>query len=140
MVCQFHLLLGILLTLDIISQKEVVMSRDENPLSFEEYQVGSRKTAVYPDMGNNLSYPTVGLIGELGEFCVKLKEVLLDKERVIDDGVRAGLLKELGDVLWYLAAVASELDLDLGKIAQENLDKVFSRQERDCLRGSGDNR
>jgi NTP pyrophosphatase (non-canonical NTP hydrolase) len=48
--------------------------------------------------------------------------------------------KELGDVLWYVAQLASELELELDDVASENLQKLFSRQRRGVLSGSGDNR
>jgi len=116
------------------------MSKSEKPLSFEEYQVKSRETAIYPDKGRNFVYPTLGLSGEAGEVAEKMKKVLRDKGGVIDDETRRELSKELGDVLWYVANLATELGLDLEEVAQENLDKLSSRQQRNRLRGSGDNR
>ena len=53
---------------------------------------------------------------------------------------RAAMAKELGDVLWYVAQLASELGLELDQIAQVNLDKLLSRQHRGVLSGSGDER
>ena len=50
------------------------------------------------------------------------------------------ILKELGDVLWYVAQVASELGLSLDKIANQNIEKLYSRLERGKLSGSGDSR
>jgi len=48
--------------------------------------------------------------------------------------------KELGDVLWYVAQLASELGLDLDRVAEANLEKLLSRQRRGVLSGSGDDR
>lgn len=115
------------------------MSQSEKPLSFQEYQDRSKETAIYPDKGNNFVYPTLGLSGEAGEVAEKMKKVLRDKGGVVDDETRQELSKELGDVLWYVANLATELGLDLGEIAQKNLDKLSSRQQRNRLRGSGDN-
>ncbi len=56
------------------------------------------------------------------------------------DERRAAMAKELGDVLWYVAQLASELDLDLDEIAEANLEKLLSRQRRGVLSGSGDDR
>ncbi len=53
---------------------------------------------------------------------------------------REAMSKELGDVLWYVAQLATELDLDLEEIAQQNLEKLLSRQRRGVLSGSGDDR
>jgi NTP pyrophosphatase (non-canonical NTP hydrolase) len=53
---------------------------------------------------------------------------------------REALARELGDVLWYLSQLATEADLDLEEIAEDNLEKLLSRQERGVLRGSGDDR
>ncbi|HWX87432.1 MAG TPA: MazG nucleotide pyrophosphohydrolase domain-containing protein, partial [Solirubrobacteraceae bacterium] len=58
----------------------------------------------------------------------------------ISDERRAAMAKELGDVLWYVAQLASELDLSLEEIAKQNLEKLFSRQARGVLSGSGDDR
>ena len=50
------------------------------------------------------------------------------------------IAKELGDVLWYLATLATELDSHLGCIADSNLKKLEDRAKRGVLKGSGDNR
>jgi NTP pyrophosphatase (non-canonical NTP hydrolase) len=109
-------------------------------MEFGEYQKQSRKTAIYPQAGNNWVYPVLGLNGEAGEVADKLKKVIRDDKSIISDGKREEIKKELGDVLWYVAQLATELDLSLDEIAQANLEKLFSRMERDKLSGSGDNR
>lgn len=108
--------------------------------SFDFYQSMARHTAVYPDIDNNLIYPVLGLASEAGEVCGKVKKVLRDKGGVIDDSTREALSKELGDVLWYLSNSASELNISLGDIALENLEKLYDRKERGVLKGDGDNR
>lgn len=105
-----------------------------------EYQHLSRRTATYPDAGDNIVYPTLGLAGEAGEVAEKVKKLLRDDGGVMSDERRAALAGELGDVLWYVAQVATEAELDLQEIAQGNLDKLLSRQERGVLSGSGDER
>jgi NTP pyrophosphatase (non-canonical NTP hydrolase) len=82
----------------------------------------------------------LGLVGEAGEVADKLKKVIRDHGGVLTDPVRDAVAKELGDVLWYLSVLAYELDYDLNTIAQGNLDKLASRQERGVISGSGDNR
>jgi NTP pyrophosphatase (non-canonical NTP hydrolase) len=105
-----------------------------------DYQSRSRVTAVYPGAGSNLLYPTLGLCGESGEVAEKIKKMVRDDAGVLTDDRRAALSKELGDVLWYLAQIATEADLDLDLIAEANLQKLLSRQQRNVLSGSGDER
>jgi NTP pyrophosphatase (non-canonical NTP hydrolase) len=109
-------------------------------MTFLEYQQESRRTALYPDKGNNFIYPTLGLAGEAGEVSEKIKKVIRDKGGVIDDSDRDALAKELGDVLWYISQIATEVGLDLDKIANMNIEKLASRLERGVLHGNGDNR
>jgi NTP pyrophosphatase (non-canonical NTP hydrolase) len=109
-------------------------------MDFAEYQSLSRRTATYPHAGEDLTYPALGLCGEAGEVAEKVKKTLRDDGGVLTDERREALSRELGDVLWYLSQVATEAGLDLEEIAAENLDKLFSRQERGVLRGSGDDR
>lgn len=109
-------------------------------MNFEEYQKESRKTAVYPQAGNNWVYPVLGLSGETGEIADKMKKVIRDDNNVISPEKREEVKKEIGDVLWYVAQLATELELSLDDIAKTNLEKLFSRMERNKLSGSGDNR
>jgi NTP pyrophosphatase (non-canonical NTP hydrolase) len=105
-----------------------------------EYQELSRRTATYPGAGDNIVYPTLGLAGEAGEVAEKVKKLLRDDDGVMSRERREALAGELGDVLWYVAQVATEAGLDLEDIAQGNLDKLLSRQRRGVLSGSGDSR
>ena len=105
-----------------------------------DYQQESRATAIYPGAGDNLLYPTLGLCGEAGEVAEKVKKMLRDDAGVLTDARRAALSAELGDVLWYLAQVATEAALDLDAIAEENLAKLASRAGRGLLTGDGDER
>lgn len=109
-------------------------------MTFEEYQKKSRTTVIYPDKDNNFVYPTLGLTGESGEVAEKVKKVLRDDQGIINQEKKEEIGKELGDVLWYLSQIASELNLSLEEIAQGNLQKLSSRQERGKLHGQGDNR
>lgn len=109
-------------------------------LTFREYQARAGDTATYPDVGRNPIYPTLGLAGEAGEVCEKVKKVLRDNGGDFDAGAIQSIQKELGDVLWYVARLAAELGLDLDTIAAENLAKLASRQQRGTLSGSGDER
>jgi len=109
-------------------------------LDFNSYQQAAAQTAAYPDLGNNFIYPTLGLVGEAGEVAEKIKKVLRDDDGQLSAEKKQELMKELGDVLWYLARLAAELGLELEQVAQRNLAKLTSRQERGKLGGSGDNR
>ena len=109
-------------------------------MDLADYQVRSRATAVYPGAGENLLYPTLGLCGEAGEVAEKVKKMLRDDAGVLTPERRAALAAELGDVLWYVAQVATEAGLELDAVAAGNLAKLASRAERSALRGSGDER
>jgi NTP pyrophosphatase (non-canonical NTP hydrolase) len=109
-------------------------------MELSDYQERSRATAVYPGAGANLLYPTLGLCGEAGEVAEKIKKMVRDDAGVLSAERRDALAKELGDVLWYVAQLATEAGLDLDAIAAGNLDKLLSRRARDVLQGSGDDR
>ena len=113
-------------------------------LEFEDYQEAAAKTAIYPEAGtgsfNAVAYAVLGLSNEAGEVAGKLKKVWRDNEGVIDSEKCDAMAAELGDVLWYLAAVANELGWNLHEVAQANLDKLNSRAARGVIGGSGDNR
>jgi NTP pyrophosphatase (non-canonical NTP hydrolase) len=109
-------------------------------VQLSDYQQRSRATAVYPDAGDNLTYPALGLCGEAGECAEKVKKAIRDDGGVLSDERRVALAAELGDVLWYLAQLASEAGLDLDEIADDNLAKLLSRRDRGVLQGSGDAR
>ncbi len=109
-------------------------------MELTDYQERSRVTAVYPDAGANLLYPTLGLCGEAGEVAEKVKKMVRDDGGVLSAQRRDALAGELGDVLWYVAQLATEAGLDLDAIARANLDKLRSREGRGVLGGSGDER
>jgi NTP pyrophosphatase (non-canonical NTP hydrolase) len=108
-------------------------------MDLSEYQRQSRRTAEYPREAW-LAYPALGLAGEAGEVAEHAKKAIRDDGGTVSDERRAAMAKELGDVLWYVAQLASELGLDLDEIAGQNLEKLFSRQQRGVLSGSGDDR
>lgn len=109
-------------------------------MDFNEYQQKSRRTAKYPAIGHPVIYPTLGLVNEAGEVAGKIKKVFRDKHGEINSETRAALSAELGDVLWYLAQVCTELGLSLDDVAAHNLQKLYSRLERGAIQGDGDNR
>lgn len=114
-------------------------------MDFNEYQTESRKTAKYTESEaanfNGLPiYPCLGLLGEAGEVAEKMKKVIRDNNGVIDAERKEMLIKEIGDVLWYMSQLCTDLDIKLDDVAKTNLDKLFSRLERGQIQGDGDNR
>ena len=92
------------------------------------------------DIDATLIAQVFGLVGESGEVAEKFKKLIRDKKGAISDEDRAEILKELGDILWYVNAVAHLLDSSLEEVATNNLNKVLSRKQRGATTGSGDNR
>lgn len=109
-------------------------------MEFSEYQQKASGTATYPVIGHSVIYPTLGLTNEAGEVSGKIKKIFRDKAGEIGDADKAALAAELGDVLWYLAQVATELGLSLDEIAEKNIAKLLDRKARDKIRGDGDDR
>ncbi|MEM7132300.1 MAG: nucleoside triphosphate pyrophosphohydrolase family protein [Chloroflexota bacterium] len=109
-------------------------------MNFNHYQTQSRKTWGLVHTDHPIVYPTLGLVNEAGEVAGKIKKIFRDKEGVIADEDREALKYELGDVLWYLAQICTELDLNLEEVAEANITKLFSRLERGTIRGEGDQR
>lgn len=113
-------------------------------IDFDFYQFLSQDTAIYPNQGNNIVYPALGLVDEAGEVAGKVKKLMRDKGSTsVEDLTQTEvdeLVKELGDTLWYLSTLATELGVSLAEVAENNLDKLASRKERNVLSGSGDNR
>lgn len=103
-------------------------------MEFGEYQAETKKTAVYPEE-TPLQYLALGITGEAGEIAEKIKKKERDGELDEEE-----LSKEIGDVIWYLAQLADQLDKDLGDIAEKNIEKLRDRKERNKISGSGDNR
>ena len=109
-------------------------------MNFSDYQKRSRATAQYPSIGHPVIYPVLGLANEAGEVAGKIKKVFRDKGGEISAETRDALQAELGDVLWYLAQVCTELDILMDEVAESNLAKLLDRQARGKIRGDGDNR
>ncbi len=109
-------------------------------MDLNQYQKQARRTATYPDVGENPIYPTLGLTGEAGEVADKVKKVLRDRDGTFDECSREAIKLELGDVLWYISQLSSELGYELEDVAQSNLEKLASRSARGRISGDGDNR
>ncbi|WP_320674712.1 nucleoside triphosphate pyrophosphohydrolase family protein [Prochlorococcus sp. MIT 1341] len=109
-------------------------------MELNHYQEQARTTALYPNVGENPIYPTLGLTGESGEVADKVKKVIRDKGGVFDESSSEAIMLELGDVLWYVAQLSSELGFSLEHVAKANLAKLASRADRGRLGGEGDKR
>lgn len=114
-------------------------------MTFDEYQKESRKKALYPEVeilkkSKPFIYPVLGLVGEAGEVAEKFKKVLRNENGELNEKAREEIKKELGDVLWYLSQIATELNLSLDDVAESNIEKLASRLERGVINSSGDNR
>ena len=113
-------------------------------MKFDDYQKNAKKYDFYEETEDlsavGFFEKVLGLTGEAGETADKVKKILRDKNGVVSDDDRELLIKELGDVLWYLAAISRYLDVPLSKVAKENLTKLESRYQRNKLHGEGDKR
>lgn len=106
---------------------------------FNSYQRSASKTAIYPDE-HRILYPALGLAGEAGEVANKVKKLVRDGPDNRPDDWREQIASEIGDVLWYCAALATDLNLTLGMIASQNEIKLSKRKEQGTIGGSGDTR
>ena len=116
--------------------KEKRMSK----ITATDYQAMACETAIFPKH-KAMEYLTLGLTGEAGEIANKVKKFIRDgaaKDEYLDKRIQIGY--EVGDVLWYCAVLAEELEMDLGHIMENNLQKLADRKKRGTLSGSGDNR
>lgn len=109
-------------------------------MTFDDYQQQASKTAIYPNRLSNITYPALGLAGESGEVSEKVKKLIRDKGGEADEDFCLELAKELGDVLWYVAALCDECGISMSAVARMNLEKLASRKQRGVLSGSGDAR
>lgn len=124
-------------------------------MKFNEFQGKARETAIYEDSVVHMTaqltqnqmnsalcliYPALKLNGEAGEIAEEVGKMIRDDHGVLTMDRADRLRKEVGDILWYAAALATELDMQLETVAIDNIAKLSSRQERGVLRGSGDDR
>jgi NTP pyrophosphatase (non-canonical NTP hydrolase) len=112
-------------------------------MQLDEYQKAAGQTAIYPDRGNNIVYPILGLVGETGEICEKLKKEIRDQgntKLILTQSKRQEIVKEMGDVLWYLSELAANFGVTLEEVGAMNIKKLKERKEKGTLKGSGDDR
>jgi NTP pyrophosphatase (non-canonical NTP hydrolase) len=120
-------------------------------MNANDYQAHTGKTAIYPGHGTGtlegIIYLSLKLNGEAGEIAEKIGKLMRDMQRGVSDGIDDvpaewlwALEKELGDCLWYISQIATELGADLGGVMEQNIAKLADRKARGVLGGSGDDR
>ena len=113
-------------------------------MDFNSYQKECRKTDVGTSAQDCLKpgwlYYVLGIAGESGELLEKIKKLFRDKNGVIDDEFKDMIIKEMGDVQWYMARFADQFDIDFNTIAKTNIKKLASRKARNKIHGNGDER
>jgi len=108
-------------------------------MNLNDYQQAALSTAIYSE-DFMIIYPAFGLASEAGEVAGKVKKVLRDNAGYFTKEKSIDIMHELGDVLWYVSAVARDLGFTLEEVAEANITKLADRAERDKLQGSGDQR
>jgi len=107
-------------------------------MDLEEYANRARETAEYPFRKRSPLYPALGLAGEGGELANVVKKwmrktgtiFLVDAEFISTGRMIEETIDEMGDVMWYLVAIADELGVTLTEVAERNLEKLANRQEK----------
>jgi NTP pyrophosphatase (non-canonical NTP hydrolase) len=109
-------------------------------MTLNDYQQAAMSTAVFPTHDlMPIIYPALGLAGETGEVVDKIKKVIRNGGNFSDE-TKAEIAKELGDVLWYIAAMSRQLGFTLEQIGEMNIQKLADRKNRGVLKSEGDNR
>jgi len=109
-------------------------------MDFNKYQNDAKRTSRNIIVNHAIAYPALGLADEAGEVAGKIKKIFRDKDGIIGPEDRDALKYELGDVLWYIAEMATVLGFDMEEIAEANIAKLADRQRRNAIGGDGDNR
>lgn len=137
----------------------------QHDLTFNQYSADVTRHAQYPNEGRNMVYPAMGIVGESGELADKIKKYWRNESaktlekfagsfaamqdhaclnamsaKSMPDEFRMEVAKEIGDVLWYLNALAKEINFTLEEIAALNMQKLRDRAERNVIKSIGDNR
>lgn len=128
-------------------------------MTLNEYQEKAMTTCMASC--ENISYMMLNLVGEVGEFASKVAKQIrkgnlaiggkcplnVNQLTITDEGqledlgsINVELQKEAGDILWQLSGLCKVMGWKLEDVAQMNLDKLASRQQRGVIDGSGDNR
>lgn len=125
--------------MNLQKQADEWLERKYKGMKFEEYAEAAAKTAIYPH-SHAILYPALGMAGEAGEVANKVKKIIRDGIKEQPEDWREQLASEIGDVLWYCAALAKDINIPLATIAAQNRDKLMARQKAGTIGGSGDKR
>ena len=125
--------------MNLKQEAEQFLKEKYDMVDFNSYQRSASSTAIYPDQ-HKIIYPALGMAGEAGEVANKVKKLIRDGPENRPETWREDIASEIGDVLWYCAALANDLNLTLGMIASQNLNKLQKRKAKGTLGGSGDTR
>lgn len=113
-------------------------------LGFNDYQKECAKTDVGTAAQDILSpgwlYYVLGIAGETGELMEKIKKLFRDKKGEIDAEFKEAVIKEMGDVMWYMARLCSWFDIDFRTVALTNVEKLQRRKSEGTIHGDGDDR
>jgi NTP pyrophosphatase (non-canonical NTP hydrolase) len=111
------------------------------PMTLDDYQKEALVTALWSgDDLKDLSHWVLGITGEAGEIAEKVKKLIRDFNGQLNEEQKFELVKEIGDVMWYLAVLAEHLGYKFEAVGRMNIDKLRDRQKRGKIGGSGDNR
>src|SRR5690348_13315507 len=109
-------------------------------MNLDDYQKQALRTARPKEAKDEIFHLLLALCGESGEIAEKAKKIIRDKGSDFSEWDRDDIVKELGDVLWYVAVIANYFDISMGEVGEKNIAKLADRLQRDMIRGSGDNR
>lgn len=113
-------------------------------MDFNDYQEAAKKYDLFQEVNslNEVGFleKVLGLVGEAGETADKVKKIIRDKGGVVSEEDKILIVKELGDTLWYLAAISRYLEVPFSEVAKMNIEKLESRFVRNKLHGEGDER
>lgn len=111
-----------------------------NTVTFQEFQNLSAQYIPTVECIPPLAYATMSLTGEAGEVAEKVKRIYRGDDKAQAASYDDEIVKELGDVLWCVAAACTALNIPMEYAARKSLQKMEDRRKRGMLKGSGDNR
>ena len=107
------------------------------------YQRKALKTAKYYSQGEQFLAGVLGISAEAGEVAGKIEKRIRNGDVAtprLPSKESCALLKELGDVLWFVTITVDALGYSLDACMEENIAKLADREERDVIHGDGDDR